>query len=272
MGQELLKTITEYGIEGLGRFYSVYRGMVVNNEDPSHTNRLKVMVPGIQGGVVLWALPKSQHGSFGIDLEGVNHGNGFKYLTPRNGDMVWISFELGDPSSPVWEYYGWSQQQIPPELDDNDTFGFVTPNGNKVIFSESTNGMDIYLYGEASIYSKKSINLMAEESVNLIAGNDRNAKVIANNNSISVSFGESTIVLDSDGVNVNGGNNDGSVNIKDLVNKLNNLVNELESLRNTFNIHTHVGVHGPTAPTTTQVASPFSQFNKQDFEDTKFLH
>ena len=34
--------LMERGIEALGRFYSFYRGMVVENEDPNHMNSLQV--------------------------------------------------------------------------------------------------------------------------------------------------------------------------------------------------------------------------------------
>ena len=39
MAYESAKTITEQGLESLGRYYSVYRAMVVNNTDPDHMNR-----------------------------------------------------------------------------------------------------------------------------------------------------------------------------------------------------------------------------------------
>ncbi len=42
MAYESAKTITEQGLESLGRYYSVYRAMVVNNTDPDHMNRIKV--------------------------------------------------------------------------------------------------------------------------------------------------------------------------------------------------------------------------------------
>ena len=61
----------------------------------------------------------------------------------------------------------------------------------------------------------------------------------------------------------------------ELTQKLNQLVNEVNTLRNTFNTHTHQGVtpgQGTTAPTATKVTKPISQFNKKDYEDESFLH
>lgn len=53
-------------------------------------------------------------------------------MAPKNGDIVYITFEYGDPSKPLWEYHGWAQNQIPDILDDPDTMGIVTPNGNRI--------------------------------------------------------------------------------------------------------------------------------------------
>ena len=36
MGYETAKIITEEGLEGLGRYYSIYRGIVVDNNDPDY--------------------------------------------------------------------------------------------------------------------------------------------------------------------------------------------------------------------------------------------
>ena len=91
------KLLTEEGIEGLGRYYSVYRGIVVDNNDTEkHMNRIKVCCPEVMGGIITWAYAKGQHGSI---------NNGFKYLAPKVGDIVFVTFEFGDPTKPLWEYH-----------------------------------------------------------------------------------------------------------------------------------------------------------------------
>ncbi len=37
----------------------------------------------------------------------VSINNGFKYLAPKVGDIVFVTFEFGDPTKPLWEYHGW---------------------------------------------------------------------------------------------------------------------------------------------------------------------
>ena len=46
------KLLTEEGIEGLSRYYSVYRGIVVDNDDTEkHMNRIKVCCPEVMKGI-----------------------------------------------------------------------------------------------------------------------------------------------------------------------------------------------------------------------------
>ena len=135
MAYESAKTITEQGLESLGRYYSVYRAMVVNNTDPDHMNRIKVAIPEVMGGIVLWAYSKGQHGST---------GSGFKMMAPKNGDIVYITFEYGDPSKPLREYPGWAQIQIPDILDDPDTMGIVKPNVNRIWLNDKDGSLKMY--------------------------------------------------------------------------------------------------------------------------------
>ena len=83
---------TKYALDPTGkpRFFGVYRGIVKNTNDPKKGNRLQVAVPQITGSDSLdWAEPC------------LPPFNGTIVL-PLVGDTVWISFESGDTSYPVW--------------------------------------------------------------------------------------------------------------------------------------------------------------------------
>jgi hypothetical protein len=226
----LLPTLVDEGLEGIGRFYSVYRAMVVQNVDPDSMNRLKLFIPGIFGGMFLWALPRGQHGS---------SNTGFKYLAPSIGDIVFVTFENGDPSKPLWEYHGWGSDQIPPEFDSPDVCGFITPNGTEILFDDSEGTLDLYLPGDANIFSEGNVYVNGKKVV------------------------------------VNSGENGGVIKIQELTDKLNNLVSELEKLKLDYQNHTHIGVltgPGVTGVPTVPYTSPFSTFNKTDYEDDNFTH
>jgi hypothetical protein len=74
---------------GNRRFYGIYRGTVVDNNDPLNQVRLKVKVPQILFDQVTdWAWSVQQPG--------------VARTIPQIGDGVWVSFEGGDPSYPIW--------------------------------------------------------------------------------------------------------------------------------------------------------------------------
>jgi hypothetical protein len=74
---------------GNTRFYGLYRGIVFRNNDPDSHNRLQVKVPQVFADQPTgWAWPV--------------HTPGAVMVLPNVGDGVWIHFEGGDPSYPVW--------------------------------------------------------------------------------------------------------------------------------------------------------------------------
>lgn len=79
-----------------------------------------------------------------------------------------------------------------------------------------------------------------------------------------------------DKIVINGGKNDGLINICELTDKLNNLVDEVNALKDKFNGHTHTGTGYAGAALTinapTSKASAATKFSKDDYEDTLITH
>jgi hypothetical protein len=83
---------------GNRRFYGVYRGVIVDTSDPIGRNRARLKVPQILlEELTGWAWPVHQ-----VDVAP---------KTPPVGTAVWVMFEGGDPSFPMW--LG-SSQELPP--------------------------------------------------------------------------------------------------------------------------------------------------------------
>jgi len=86
------------------RFYGKYRGLVVDNNDPLMRGRLKAMVP-----VVLGEMP-SGYAEPCVPYAGTTSG---LYAVPPIGAGVWIEFEGGDPSRPIWTGCWWATGEAP---------------------------------------------------------------------------------------------------------------------------------------------------------------
>lgn len=134
------------------QFYGKYRGVVVDNRDPSRLGRLKVRVPDVLGEEDIgWAMPCVPYAGSGVGL----------FLIPPNNTWVWVEFEHGDPEYPIWSGCFWTEGEVPepsaaPEkkvlktdagtitLDDTPGAGGIsieTASGMKI--SITTSGIEI---------------------------------------------------------------------------------------------------------------------------------
>ncbi|MEQ1892524.1 MAG: phage baseplate assembly protein V [Planctomycetota bacterium] len=117
-------------------FLGKYRGTVADNEDPRHQGRIRAFLPEVLGEVQTgWALPCAPYGFFAI---------------PARGKGVWIEFEAGHVSRPIWSGCWWSEGEAPgggdPKRkvwrtdaghtitldDDGETIEIADGNGAKV--------------------------------------------------------------------------------------------------------------------------------------------
>src|SRR5215510_10895257 len=87
------------------RYYGKYRGQVTDNNDPTGRGRIEVLVPAVMGNEPVWALPCVPYA--GKDV-------GF-YAIPKVDAGVWVEFEAGDPSHPIWVGCYWGDGQAPKD-------------------------------------------------------------------------------------------------------------------------------------------------------------
>ncbi len=93
------------------RFYGKFRGVVATNDDPDNLGRIRARVPDIYGdGQSGWALPALPYAGDGVGC----------YLVPPEGALVWIEFERGDTSRPIWSGCFWGNGQLPSEATGPD--------------------------------------------------------------------------------------------------------------------------------------------------------
>jgi uncharacterized protein involved in type VI secretion and phage assembly len=88
------------------RFYGKYRALVADNQDPNNMGRVKAKVPEILGDVVTgWALPALPYSGNGVGV----------YTIPAIDAGIWIEFEAGDLSRPIWTGCWWGNEQLPKD-------------------------------------------------------------------------------------------------------------------------------------------------------------
>lgn len=101
MEPDLVELLTDYV---RGRFFGKYRGVVVRNTDDTNRGRLLVRVPAI-GNQEVWALPCLPFAGPGLGA----------YLLPEEGSGVWVEFEAGDLSYPIWTGCFWADDELPKD-------------------------------------------------------------------------------------------------------------------------------------------------------------
>ncbi len=89
------------------KFYGKYRGTVTVNVDPEQRGRIMAMVPDVLGLIPSsWAMPC-------FPIAGKQQGT---YFIPQIGAGVWVEFENGDPSYPIWTGCFWGAVAEVPAL------------------------------------------------------------------------------------------------------------------------------------------------------------
>jgi Type VI secretion system/phage-baseplate injector OB domain len=80
------------------KFYGKYRAIVTNNVDPMMIGRIQVIVPDAASLTPsTWCMPC-------VPVAGINMGF---FSPPMIGSGVWIEFERGDSSKPIWTGCYW---------------------------------------------------------------------------------------------------------------------------------------------------------------------
>ncbi len=199
----LVSIIVKEGLENLGRFYSSYRGIVIDNKDPKNMGRLSVVVPQVSSRAI-WATPKGLDGAL---------QSGFKWLTPTEGQVVWVEYQLGDPSYPLWSYHAWANNEIPDDLKKTSNLGFVTPRGNKVIIED----VESHLY----------LHIVDSDSGNIVANID------ISKGKLTIET-EEEIYLKSEAILLNG-DSEGVPMSSKLVTRLNTIEDDINTLKTIFN-------------------------------------
>jgi uncharacterized protein involved in type VI secretion and phage assembly len=92
------------------RFYGKYRGEVVDVNDPENQGRIRAKVPEVLGSEESgWALPAAPYAGPGVGT----------FMIPPVGAAVWMEFEAGLVSRPIYTGCIWGSNDRPKDQDGN---------------------------------------------------------------------------------------------------------------------------------------------------------
>lgn len=148
------------------RFYGLYRGIVTDNDDQSKLGRIKANIPSVLGSVESgWCMPC-------VPYAGPQVGVAF---LPEIGSGVWIEFEGGDVSYPVWVGGYWRTGELPADVapkvkvvlttsqieckieDGAQTLTISDANGNTVTVGSA--GITLKNGGKQIVVSSSSVSI-----------------------------------------------------------------------------------------------------------------
>jgi hypothetical protein len=130
-GDEILARLIER-VEG--HYYGKYRGQVTDNSDPNNLGRVKAKVPRVLGDEETgWALPAFIYG--GASEQGL-------FAVPDVGAGVWIEFEGGDLSYPIWSGTWFTNGAIPESAQPGKKV-LKTKSGHKIVLDDDGGSLEI---------------------------------------------------------------------------------------------------------------------------------
>lgn len=152
-----------------GRHWGKYRGIVTDNQDKRSMGRIRAKVPELLGGEETgWAMPCLPYAGDGAGL----------FALPEVGAGVWIEFEAGDLSRPIWTGTWWPEGKLPKEAAPPVKL-WRTPAGHTITLDDKS--------GALTIEAKDG------------------AKIVMDSNGLELTKGSNKVKLDGSKVSINDG-------------------------------------------------------------------
>lgn len=194
----VLQRMMESGLEGaIGRYYSVYRGRVVDTADPQRQDRIKVHVPRVSVGgdapLPTWAYPILPTVTGGAQTGSSE--------VPPVGALVWVMFEDGQINKPVYMAGGWwADGEKPAVFDGVDWRGWVSTGGHRFLRHDPEQGSGELVWQHADGHA---IRQLEGGAIELTSGQTI-AKIEGGKVTLDTGSGQ-TIVMEGGKITVSGG-------------------------------------------------------------------
>ena len=162
------EVLREIAAERRNKFWGKYRGTVVDVLSGDDLGKLTVSVPDVYSDLntmVAWPC---------VPYAGPKHGF---VVVPEVGDGVWVEFEGGDPSHPIWVGCWWASGDMPSPSDTN-VRTWITSGGLQVVLDDG------------------------QSQISLV--HPQGAQIVLSGTDITLSIGSTSLKLDASGFTANG--------------------------------------------------------------------
>lgn len=143
-------------------FPYIYRGLVLDNQDPLNLGRCRIRIPSIHGDAQItpdmlpWARP--------IVVTPVGAGKGCSYI-PSLHDIVWVLFEGGDKDSPVYLGGTYGETDL-PDLNI-DTILIYQDKEMRISWIPETAELSLVNGGSKISIKPESINISSDNNIDI---------------------------------------------------------------------------------------------------------
>lgn len=154
-----------------GRYFGKYRGVVTDNNDPDNLGRIRARVPRLLGEEEIgWALPAFIYG--GKSEQGL-------YAVPDVEAGVWIEFEGGDLSYPIWSGTWFTSGAVPESAHPGQKV-LKTKSGHKIILDDDAETVEITDSNGNSMKMESSVIKISAGSATKIVIEAPNIELVEN--------------------------------------------------------------------------------------------
>lgn len=203
MNEEFEELLVDLAEHRRTRLFGKYRG-IVTKVDESELGYISAIVHEVFGEE--FELP---HIAPAVPFAGKNHG---LVALPEVDDGVWIEFEAGNVSKPIWTGFWWANDEM-PEPKGTLIRAFITSAGHKLILDDDKNevkllhadGAEMTMTGDdITIKIGQASVTMSDSEISLKVGSSSEIKISASE--ISLKNGATgTISITTGGVDIGNG-------------------------------------------------------------------
>lgn len=172
MSEEIEDQLVELVEWRNSHYFGIYRGIVDSVADGDDLGLISVKVPDVFGDSVIDRVKPCS------PFAGNKHG--FMAI-PEKDDGVWVEFEAGKKSLPVWTGFWWASGEI-PDPKGPLVRSFITSKGHKLVLDDDANEITLLHAGGAEIK-------MTDSDLTIAIGGDSGSSITLTSSDITLKSG-----------------------------------------------------------------------------------